>query len=309
MIAINGDKNVKLFCGRESLTTPRWPMLPEGWEGIARVYSRFHNAFGEDSVYEIADRRHARLINFKPTTDQAARMPSDRIAELGREHRNAEQIFTRKLDYNRYFDFTGAGAEALRERIKQQGAFKIVFFGDSITQGGDVDPECRFTKLIADDLQRHYPEIRFEFVNAAIGGTDSHFGRERFERDVLKHQPDAVTILFLLNDYSLPAEEVIENHLHFIKELRAINATPVFLTPNLVTSTWMGNLDHAVERIRQLCSQEEELCIDVYNIWKDLRSYGIPYETLLANGINHPDNIAAKMFFEGLKRLFALQGR
>ena len=51
-----------------------------------------------------------------------------------------------------------------------------------------------------------YPNTKFEFINAAIGGTNSNFGRERFEQDVLKYKPDAVTIMFVLNDNSRTAE-------------------------------------------------------------------------------------------------------
>lgn len=305
VIAVNSDSDVKLFCGRESLTTPRWPMLPDGWDGIARVYSRFNDELDERSIYAIANYSHARLINFEPRTDQAARMPSERIVELGKEHPEAAQIFTRKLDYDRYFDFTEASTSALRGRIERQDKFKIVFFGDSITQGGDVDPDCRFTKLTADYLREVYPHTEFEFVNAAIGGTNSNFGKERFEQDVRVHKPDAVTIMFVLNDNGRPDDEIMANHLYFVEELRKINAVPIFITPNLNTASWMGRLDHAVERIQQFCIREDAIYVDVYSIWKDLGNYAIPYETLLANGINHPDSIAAGIFFEGLKRLFS----
>ena len=44
---------------------------------------------------------------------------------------------------------------------------------------------------------------------------------------------------------------------------------------------------------------------DTANIWAHLRSVGIAYETLLANGINHPNDLGHEFFAECLMRLMS----
>lgn len=304
VIAVNADGQIKLFCGRESLALPRWPLLPPGWDGICRVHSFFSNAMSADHLYPIADRRHSRLINYELLHDMAARMPADSFTAPPR-HPDADHLYTRHLDYSRSAAYSREQALALQQRIRAQGKFTLVYFGDSVTQGGDVDKEYRFPFLLNQWLRQQYPEVEFTCINSAIGGTSSSFGRERFTRDVLDHQPDAVTVMFVLNDFRTDDQTILGNHRFFVEELRKRHAIPLFITPNYNTGVWMEGLDHGVDRIRKFCEEEKIICVDVYRLWQDLRDYGIPYETMLANGINHPDNMAAAMFSESLKLLLS----
>ncbi|MFA5130791.1 MAG: SGNH/GDSL hydrolase family protein, partial [Patescibacteria group bacterium] len=185
-----------------------------------------------------------------------------------------------------------------------QQEFTMIYFGDSVTAGGDVPMERRFTIRFTNWLKQQYPAVKFNCNNAAIGGTNSDFGYERFENDVLKYRPDAVTIMFPLNDNALSDENFLRNHRRFVSELRKIGATPVFMTSNAMTRVWMGGFNHTIDRIRKFCTEENIILLDVYRLWETMKNYGIPYETLLANGINHPDQYSTSLFYEALTRLF-----
>ena len=303
VLAVNPAGELKMFYGHESIALPHWPLLPDGWEGIARIHSRYVQDLTDAALYPIADRRHARLINYEKDSDLAAQMPEDIIVSQGLTNPLNDLIYTRNLDYSLAVKYTAAQADKLRRRIAGQKKFTLVYFGDSVTQGGDVDKDRRWTFLIDQWLRQEYPGTEFTVINSAIGGTNSFFGRERFEKDVLRYRPDAVTIMFVLNDFCSDDDPILDNHRYFIRELDKIGALPIFITPNMNTETWMPGLDHATERIVNLAGEENRICVDVYALWKKLRDYGIPYETMLANGINHPDNIAAELFVEGLKKL------
>lgn len=51
-----------------------------------------------------------------------------------------------------------------------------------------------------DLLRRRYPSVKFQEVNAGIGGTGSDLGAFRMDRHVIVHEPDLVFIEFAQND-------------------------------------------------------------------------------------------------------------
>lgn len=78
---------------------------------------------------------------------------------------------------------------------------KIGFIGGSITQGSlSSKPETCYAYNVYSWFCDRYPNVDFEFINAGIGGTSSHLGVARAERDLLKYQPDFVVVDFSVND-------------------------------------------------------------------------------------------------------------
>jgi len=70
----------------------------------------------------------------------------------------------------------------------------IVFLGNSITQGGLYHT---FVKLF---YLTRFPERKINFVNAGIAGNQAFHAIERFETDVMVHQPDHIILMFGMND-------------------------------------------------------------------------------------------------------------
>ena len=87
-------------------------------------------------------------------------------------------------------------------KAKRGDALSVVFFGGSLTYSANAsDPNVTGIRgLMADYLRGRYPQARFVFHDAAIGGTGSLLGAFRLERDVLSHKPDIVFLDFLCND-------------------------------------------------------------------------------------------------------------
>jgi acyl-CoA thioesterase I len=288
------DGEIKLFCGSESLVCPRWPRLPAGWQGITRIALRFADELSDDSIFEITDSAHSRLVNYPVLADPAAAMAAGMVPPPN----TVNTTWTDVIKYDEYMLGSSETFARLGKRFNESKDFTLVYFGDSVTQGGDVLLEHRWTTRFDALLTQDYPEKNLTLVNSAVGGTNSDFGRERFERDVLAHKPDVVTIMFVLNDNGMDDEKAISNHRYFVDGLREINAEPVFITSNMNTRAWMPNLHHSNQRIIDFCAEENIVCLDAFHIWTDLPKYGIPCETLLANGINHPDNVAVGLFYE-----------
>ncbi len=89
------------------------------------------------------------------------------------------------------------------DRMASDGAsLTVAFLGGSLTWGARAsDPQkTSYRALVGKKLQAAYPQARFTFVDAAIGGTGAQLGAMRLDRDVLAYKPHLVFLDFTLND-------------------------------------------------------------------------------------------------------------
>lgn len=85
-------------------------------------------------------------------------------------------------------------------RAKAGEELTIGCIGGSITQGSLASDNYGYEKMMREWWEKTFPDAKFTFINAGIGGTDSHFGIYRLERDLLQYNPDFVTVEFSVND-------------------------------------------------------------------------------------------------------------
>lgn len=71
---------------------------------------------------------------------------------------------------------------------------RICFLGDSITAG------AHWCRDVSDFLYTRFPDRRFMFVNAGVGGDKVKECMLRLEEDVYPCKPDVVTVMFGMND-------------------------------------------------------------------------------------------------------------
>ncbi|UCH34540.1 MAG: SGNH/GDSL hydrolase family protein [Armatimonadota bacterium] len=197
-----------------------------------------------------------------------------------------------------------SGTAATRKLLAAGGKVTIVALGDSVTAGGEASKaELAFPQLFASTLRKRYPRANIDLVNAGVGGSNSDFGLERLNRDVLAHHPQLVVIEFV-NDMGWPAEKIRANYRELIARIRAAGAEVVICTPHHIWPEWMGNFDVALAALRKVAAEEKVGLADASARWAALRAVGIPYETLLVNCINHPDDRGHRMFVDALMELF-----
>ena len=88
----------------------------------------------------------------------------------------------------------------------------IVFLGGSITQMGGSSGDG-FVRAVPRILQTRYPKAAITVRNAGVGGSDSLEGAKRYDRDVLRWNPDAVFVEFAVNDRNfdrtIPMERIV----------------------------------------------------------------------------------------------------
>lgn len=197
---------------------------------------------------------------------------------------------------------------------------KIVAWGDSVTQGGGVGPtpELWYQNAFARALAQRFPQAKITLLTAAWPGRNSiaymaapRGGDKDFVRDVLEQKPDLVTAEWV-NDAGLRDEALDKHYSDMIRQLTGAGAEVILITPHLVRPDWMGvdgcKFDEDprpyVQGLRAFAAKNNIALADASALWCRLWRQGIPYMTLEANSINHPDARGHQLFVQALMALF-----
>jgi lysophospholipase L1-like esterase len=180
-----------------------------------------------------------------------------------------------------------------------------------VTAGGDASDEAHgYVGLFGRLLQERFGGASVRVVNAGIGGSNTRGRWPAFQAEVLDHHPDLVTLEFV-NDMGFPDGELEERYAKILQSVREAGAALVLITPHFTRPDWMGLPNgrgtdgrHAVAFLRRFAREHGVPLADAARRWQALEGLGIPYETLLKNGINHPDDRGHRIFAEELMRLF-----
>jgi len=140
-------------------------------------------------------------------------------------------------------------------------------------------------------------------INAGVGGTGTNFGLERFDKDVAAYKPDLVTVMFPLNDCGLSDEQLRHNMVTIIERCRKLGAEVILMTSN--SSLWgEPRLSQVNQMYRDLGKEFNVPVADAYADYNRLREKGIPWQSVLANSINHPDKRGHWIFYAELMNFF-----
>ncbi len=201
----------------------------------------------------------------------------------------------------------------------------IVTFGNSTTA-----PRRGVEKVYAIRVHELLSEagIQNKVINSGIGGSHSgsvkdndftkiEHGMDRFEKAVLNHHPDWVTLNFGLNDAyqdkgvgtssRIPIEKYIENLNYFISRIKKDNGKVIVLTPNPVGS----KLDRfRYERLTQYRKAAKSLAkanhayfIDSWKLfYRHTRKDPKSIDSLLPDG-THPNDAGHKLIADEIARI------
>ena len=141
--------------------------------------------------------------------------------------------------------------ERTRGALRTGAPAKVVCFGDSVTgvyyhTGG----RRAYTDMLGLALRRLHPKADVSMTNAGVSGNTTRDALARIDRDVLRHRPTLVTVMFGLNDVTrVPLDEYRKNLAEIVARCRAAGAEVILCTPNGVIDT----RDRPVEKLRTYC--------------------------------------------------------
>jgi lysophospholipase L1-like esterase len=206
-------------------------------------------------------------------------------------------------------------------KLRAGQSLRILAWGDSVTDGRylpDYEHQ-RWQAQFVTGLRALFPKAKIELITEAWGGrnTSSYLAEQpgsihNYQEKVLGARPDLVVSEFV-NDAGLGPAQVEERYSRLLADFRKIGAEWIILTPHYVRPDWMGlqreqQIDDDprpyVAGLRQFSAKHRVALADASLRWGRLWRQGLPYRTLLLNGINHPDARGMKLFADGLIALF-----
>ena len=143
---------------------------------------------------------------------------------------------------------------------------KIIFFGDSLTQGTHG---VGYVNKVAAALRGHH------FINQGANGDTSLNLYRRIDRDVIDQNPDGVFMMIGINDAISHSDPGSRPYFRFVKGIRGGQITPIALRENIRAiltrlrfaqiRTWVAlpPIEHrpaAVEALREMNQFTSEVC-------------------------------------------------
>jgi len=191
----------------------------------------------------------------------------------------------------------------------------IVCHGHSVPAGyfatPIVDTFNAYPHLLHKALKHRFPFGVINVIVSAIGGENSESGSERFERDVLSHRPDVVTIDYGLNDRRIGLEKAQECWRSMIEKALERKARLILLTPTWDASGLEAASDDwkaLVERADQIGRLAEEYSVGLADSFKAFEDYVASGGQLtdLLSWPNHPNRKGHELVTRELMHYFAI---
>lgn len=259
-IAVDESGRRHVLRGISHLTAPMPPELPPGWTVLANAYVPYFAPAGVFELYPIEE------------NEGSAATPHC------------------------------VGPARARGALAAGRPLRITFWGDSVTVGGDASSAATtFPEGVRARLSRQFPAATISVNVVAVSGSTTRdwLRSERAGCDwslVEATRPDLVVAEFI-NDAGLPDSEWEALYGEVGERVTRLGAELLLTTPHWSMAEWMPELaDTGEDRrpyvafLHRLASEQGLPLADVSAQWTRLRSRGLPFETLLNNGINHPDD-------------------
>ncbi|NCU25909.1 SGNH/GDSL hydrolase family protein, partial [Candidatus Nomurabacteria bacterium] len=200
------------------------------------------------------------------------------------------------------------------EKLKRKEPVKVLFYGDSITVGCNSSgwsgslmyPKVPiWPELVIQSLSIKYGNDKITYVNTAVGGTTSEWGKLNASANVAAHDPDLVVIAFGMNDGALDKYMFKSNIRSIMNTVREGSPDTEFL----LVSTTLPNKEAAGFYLSQWQYESvlEELSDEMSGTaivpMTSMHSYLLKrkrFYDMTGNNINHPNDFLARMYAQSV---------
>ena len=196
--------------------------------------------------------------------------------------------------------------ERTRWDIESGADATIVCFGDSITAGYAV--RRGFPSFLLESLRQWFPDSKIEMINSGISGDTSQDGLSRLDWAVLSYEPDLVTINFGINDcvLGLSLEEFEMNLVEMVRRIRAGPDSEILLLSSqpLESPPYDQRVLDYYQTVETVAKEMNVGFVDVYGAWMKRVRAGMPLDSLILPGLDHPNEAGYRIIAEELMSLF-----
>lgn len=197
---------------------------------------------------------------------------------------------------------------------------KIVFLGDSITEGGRdrSDPASlgsEYVELFYNKLRNLYEDIPFIVRNRGISGDCVADMRARLEADVLSEKPDVVVVLAGVNDVvrerapgeTFDADAFAADYEDILRRVKECGAKLIVAEPFLFAvpdkKRFRRNFDAALAKIRALAAQYADAHVSLDEIFAGV-SQNAGIAAYSPDGV-HPTHRAERLIADNIIKKLA----
>lgn len=178
----------------------------------------------------------------------------------------------------------------------------IVFHGHSVPSGYFKTPQVNtlsaYPQLFLKKLKSIYPYTVVNVIVTAIGGENSVKGAERFERDVLVHNPNVILIDYALNDRRAGLEEAYKAWTQMIQQAKEKGIKVILLTPSPDQSVKYDSPENELkihtDQIIRLAKENHVALVDSYKAFEFLYSDKEQLAKYMSQG-NHPNELGHEL--------------
>ena len=196
--------------------------------------------------------------------------------------------------------------EKTRRDLESGADATIVCFGDSITAGYAV--RRGFPSFLLESLRQRFLDSKIEMINSGICGDTSQDGLGRLDWAVLSYEPDLVTINFGINDcvLVLSLEEFEMNLVEMVRRIRAGPDSEILLLSSqpLESPPYDQRVLDYYQTVETVAKEMNVGFVDVYGAWMKRVRVGMPLDSLILPGLDHPNEAGYRIIAEELMSLF-----
>ena len=192
---------------------------------------------------------------------------------------------------------------------------KIVFFGDSITDGNRDYSDSRslgdgYVFILHEKLKNLYEDISFEFLNRGVTGNRVADLEERVVRDVADESPDVVVLMIGVNDVwrsgvagkEFSLESFAASYENVLKAIRACGAKLIVVEPFLFNvpdkKRFRREFDRMLSCIRSLAKEYADAFVPLDEMFAGV-SQSVGIAAYSADGV-HPTHRAARLIADNV---------
>ncbi len=185
----------------------------------------------------------------------------------------------------------------------------IVCHGHSVPCGyfgfHTVNTFNAYPHLLHLKLKERYPMAVINVIVSGIGGENSESGAKRFERDVLNHSPDIITIDYALNDCGIGLERARKAWISMVEKALDKKIKVLLLTPTgrIAAPEQNSDIEQHAEQIRALAKKYDIALADSFEAFKNYCASGGELSDLLS-WVNHPNRKGHEMVADRIMQWF-----